>query len=313
MHLTPSSMRMFIAVIEERSFTRAAQRENATQSGVSQQIRKLEDSFAVRLLHRHYGNVTPTPAGERLYERCVAIVRGIAHAEDEVRGYGRALEGQVTVGLMPILTRCILGPTLRRMRHDYPNVAVQIREAVSSQLLDLVGAQTVDFAIVPDVDPPDALSISYLGRAREMLITGERDSPLHGKPIDLRTVKPLRLITPSHGNIRTVRLSRYLASIGVEADEMLELDPLFTALEYVSNSDYGTILPNIMMLPEIAEANLCVRPISSPPFHLSLAVVKPRRATIGTLGEVFLDLFTRELKRYAITSRKADLNRILVG
>jgi hypothetical protein len=56
-----------------------------------------------------------------------------------------------------------------------------------------------------------------------------------------------------------------------------------------------------------------VRPISSPSFHLSLAVVKPRRATIGTLGEVFLDLFTRELKRYAIVSRKADVNRILVG
>src|SRR5690606_26546923 len=129
MHLTPSAMRMFIAVIEERSFTRAAQRENATQSGVSQQVRKLEDSFAVRLLHRHYGNVTPTPAGERLYERCVAIVRGITHAEDEVRSYGGALEGQVTIGLMPILTRCILGPTLRRMRRDYPNVDVRIREA----------------------------------------------------------------------------------------------------------------------------------------------------------------------------------------
>ena len=58
---------------------------------------------------------------------------------------------------------------------------------ISSYALSGLGQKVtaaVDFAIVPDVDPPDALSISYLGRAREMLVTGERNSPLHGKPID---------------------------------------------------------------------------------------------------------------------------------
>ena len=91
MHLTPSAMRMFIAIVEERSFTRAAQRENATQSGVSQQVRKLEDVFAVRLLHRRYGEVSPTPAGERLMMqmRTVTSSKGKARRATAKEGKSR--------------------------------------------------------------------------------------------------------------------------------------------------------------------------------------------------------------------------------
>lgn len=298
MHLTPSGMRMFIAVIEERSFTRAANREGATQSGVSQQVKKLELGLGVTLLHRRHGHVIPTPAGERLYQRCAAIVRSMASAEEEIRSYGRGLEGEISVGLMPILTKALLGPVLRRMRETYPNATVHVREGVSDQLIHLVSAQALDLAIVPDVDPPDALSISYLGRAPEMLVM-RPDAGADRGAVDLRTVTPLKLITPAHSNIRTQRILNYLFSIEVEPDEILELDPLFAVLEYVSSSDYATIFPNIMLTQEIANGGLCVRKIDNPPFFLSLAVIKPKSSAISRLGRVFLDMFREELSAKA--------------
>jgi DNA-binding transcriptional LysR family regulator len=191
------------------------------------------------------------------------------------------------------LTRCLLGPVLRGLRQDHPNALVRVTEAPSGPLLGLVSAQSVDFAIVPVLDPPDALEIAPLGRVHEMLVTRMTEPALHGAPVDLREVSPLRLVLPAHGNIRAQRILRYLVSIGREPDDVIELDSMFAVLEFVRNSDFAAVLPSVMMLQEIADQTLCVRPISDPPFQLPLGVVKPRRATLTPLGRVVLERLAR--------------------
>jgi LysR family transcriptional regulator, nitrogen assimilation regulatory protein len=308
MRLSPSAMRMFVAVVEERSFTRAAARENATQSGVSQQVKKLEEGLGILLLHREHGQVTPTPAGEHLYKRCVTIIRLIAAAESETRVFARGLDGEIRVGLMPALTRCITGRILRQLRREHPNAVVRILEAPSGPLLNHVAAQDIDLAIVPTLDPPDAIEITPIGVVPEMFVTAG-PSPLHGRAADLRTVDRLHLITPSHGNIRAQRIMGYLASIGVEPAEVIELDPMPAVLEYVANSDFAAILPAVMMLPEIESGSLCVRPIVSPPFQLPLGVASPRRASLNPLARVFLDRFAAEIDPMAGADNGPDLVR----
>jgi LysR family nitrogen assimilation transcriptional regulator len=60
-----SQIRAVIAVCEEGSFTRAAERENATQSGISQHVAAVERALGVRLFERSTAGVAPTPAGLR--------------------------------------------------------------------------------------------------------------------------------------------------------------------------------------------------------------------------------------------------------
>ena len=57
-------IRLFVAAYEERSFTAAAERENATQSGVSQHVAKLERLLGVQLFVREKGRIAATPAGD---------------------------------------------------------------------------------------------------------------------------------------------------------------------------------------------------------------------------------------------------------
>jgi len=80
-------IRLFVAVYEERSFTAAATREHATQSGVSQHIRKLEARFGAQLFSRQGGRVAPTPAGDSYYRRCVELLRAYQAADGAVRAY----------------------------------------------------------------------------------------------------------------------------------------------------------------------------------------------------------------------------------
>ena len=78
MHDIPlRQVRAVIAVCEEGSFTRAADRENATQSGISQHVAAVERKLGVRLFERAAGGAVPTPAGLRYYKSCVGAVSAL--------------------------------------------------------------------------------------------------------------------------------------------------------------------------------------------------------------------------------------------
>ena len=86
MHDIPlRQVRAVIAVCEEGSFTRAAERENATQSGISQHVAAVERKLGVKLFERVSGRVVPTPAGLRYYKSCVGAVGVLEKAVEQAR------------------------------------------------------------------------------------------------------------------------------------------------------------------------------------------------------------------------------------
>ena len=142
-------IRLFVAAYEERSFTAAAKREHATQSGVSQHIRKLEDTLHAKLFARDKGRVVPTPAGDSYYRHCIELLNTYAKATSAVRRQGAGLAGNIVIGLMPTMTRCVLAPALARFIDKHPNVIVRVVEGYSASLTEQVQAAELEFAIVP--------------------------------------------------------------------------------------------------------------------------------------------------------------------
>src|SRR3990172_8781786 len=111
-------IRAVIAVCEEGSFTRAAARENATQSGISQHIAAVERAMGVRLFERSSSGVRPTPAGLRYYRRCVEAVGTLSAAGEEIRALAGRVTGTLRIGLMPTFTRAALAPALKDYVRD---------------------------------------------------------------------------------------------------------------------------------------------------------------------------------------------------
>src|SRR5215211_4614807 len=91
-------IRAVVAVCEEGSFTRAAQREHATQSGISQHVAAVERTLGVKLFER-------STAGVRYYRRCVEAVGMLERANEEARALAGAVTGDLRIGLMPTFTR----------------------------------------------------------------------------------------------------------------------------------------------------------------------------------------------------------------
>ena len=92
-------IRAVIAVCEEGSFTRAAAREHATQSGISQHVSAAERSLGLKLFERSSTGVAPTPAGLRFYKRCVEAVGMLATAGEEARAIAGLVSGELRIGL----------------------------------------------------------------------------------------------------------------------------------------------------------------------------------------------------------------------
>jgi LysR family nitrogen assimilation transcriptional regulator len=174
-------IRLFVAAYEERSFTAAGLRENATQSGVSQHIRKLEERFQIGLFVREKGRVTPTPAGDSYYRGCLEVLRAHDAASKMAQAYRGGLDGEVVVGLMPTMTRCVLAPALARFTEAHPNAAIKVVEGYSGTLTTLVQKAELDFAIVPAIAGIAGVKSRLYLRTPEVLVSG-RGSRLRRSP-----------------------------------------------------------------------------------------------------------------------------------
>ena len=288
-------IRAVIAVCEEGSFTRAAERENATQSGISQHVAAVERALGVKLFERSSAGVIPTPAGLRYYRRCVEAVGMLATADEEARALGGLVTGDLRVGLMPTFTRAVLAPTLEYFVPRYPDVRLHIFEGYSGVLTEMVRADDLDFAVVPAFEGQVGLKSRLLVRDREMLISGRRRALEPLAPVRLREIAPLKIVVPGPDNIRRRNLETYFQTHGIEVAAMLEMDAMMGTLEFVAGSDWTTVLPSVISVNDIARGDLIVNPIVDPPLHIECIVIQPARRTLTTQARLFLERFEAEV------------------
>lgn len=141
-------LRYFVAVADERHFTRAARELSVAQPSVSKQVRLLEEELGTPLFHRMRGNVTLTPAGEALLPWARRVMADLDAATDEVHELAGLRRGRMSVGATPSLTTAILPGALARFRAAYPGIDVKLHEAGSQDLVRDLLAGLLDLALV---------------------------------------------------------------------------------------------------------------------------------------------------------------------
>jgi LysR family tcuABC transcriptional regulator len=299
--ITLRQIRAVIAVCEEGSFTRAAARENATQSGISQHVASVERALGVKLFQREAAGVVPTPAGLRYYKRCVDAVGMLETAGEEARGLAGSVTGDLRVGLMPTFTRAVLAPTLQDFVPRWPDVRLHIFEGYSGVLTQMVLDDELDFAVVPAFEGQVGLKSRLLVRDREVLLSGPQRGLAPLAPVRLRDCAPLKIVVPGPHNVRRRNLETYFQTHNVEIAAMLEMDAMIGTLEFVARSDWVTVLPSVISVNDIAARSQIVSPIVEPPLHAEFVVIQPTRRTLSTQARMFLERLEAEVDRIHAT------------
>jgi DNA-binding transcriptional LysR family regulator len=177
----------FVAVAEEHSFTRAAERVHISQSGVSAQLRQLERELGAGLVDRSTRIAKLTAAGSVALEparRALAAAAEVRRAVDEVSGLVR---GRVMVGMV---TGCALTPlfdAVAEFRHDHPGVELELLEDASERLTERLRDGGLDVAVV------GAATAALPGlEASEWVAEALRAAALPAHPLAARA-EPVRL------------------------------------------------------------------------------------------------------------------------
>jgi DNA-binding transcriptional LysR family regulator len=288
-------VRAVIAVCEEGSFTRAAERENATQSGISQHVAAVERALGVKLFERSARGIAPTPAGLRYYRSCVEAVGRLENANEEARARAGLVTGDLRVGLMPTFTRAVLAPTLDDFVPRHPEIRLHVVEGYSGVLTDMVLADELDFAVVPAFEGRIGLKSRLLVRDREMLLSGRRRGLTPLAPVRLAELAPLKIVVPGPDNVRRRNLETYFQTNGVEIAALLEMDAMIGTLEFVARSDWVTVLPSLISVNDIAGRELVVNPLAEPALHAEFVVIQPARRPLSVQARLFLDRFEAEV------------------
>ena len=121
-------LRSFVAVAQERNFTRAAERLHLAQPALSVHIRQLEERMGVQLIERTTRRVALTPAGEALLERSRALLDGVAEAIQLARDAALGRTGRLRVGLLATAALDLTPIALRAFAADVPGAQVSVHD-----------------------------------------------------------------------------------------------------------------------------------------------------------------------------------------
>jgi LysR family transcriptional regulator, nitrogen assimilation regulatory protein len=286
----------FVAVYEEGSFSKAAKRMNATQSGLSMQNQHLEEQIDLKLFERSPRGVVPTVAGRRVYELAVSMLRRLDEVKAEIKSLSSGVTGEIRVGLMPTFTRGVLAPALVEFISEFPNVKVSVVEAYSAVLTEGVAAGSLDFAIVPRAPRKDGIRTRWLGTDREMLVCRTGTLP-HLKPVCLAELPSLKLVLPGSGNARRNSFDNYAELHGLKIATLLDMDAMIATLEFVANSDFATILPETICYNDIGGTVRSLHPIVSPELTVDYAIIEPAKSVLPQAASIFLERIELHYKK----------------
>lgn len=279
----------FVAVAEEKNFTRAATRLYVAQSGLSATIRSLERDVDAALFLRTTRSVRLTAAGEALLPEARRTLASARAAVESVHGVEGLRSGTVDVGFMQ--AGSITG-LLSRYRSTYPGIRIRLRQASSADLAAMLadGLLDVIFATAVDEAPSGVVSVPML-RSPLVVAGGADGVGLGGGPFDLADAvgRPIIGFPPGWG-IREL-VDRAMRAAGVEPRVDLEVNDTTTLLELVEAGLGIAVVPTAItrLRPAVATADL-----AGPAWYWVVAAQTTAPAPRNPAGRALWDMVEEE-------------------
>ncbi len=281
------AMRVFIRIVERKSFVRAAGDLGLPASTATDAIRHLEQRLGTRLLERTTRQVRPTLDGEAYYRRCLDILAEIDEAESAFGG--GVPRGLLRVNVLGAQARQIILPALAGFFDSYPEIELYLAE--DDRFVDLVG-EGIDCVVRAGQIGESDLVGRQIALLAEATVAAPGYVARHGLPqspdalaghvvVGFRStasggVLPLDFVVA--GEVRTVALPARLMVSGAET------------LREAALRGFGIIqVPRYAVAADIAAGRLVDLMPDTPPVPMPIHVLYPRNRQMSLRVRVFID------------------------
>lgn len=249
-------LRYFVKVVEMTSLGRAALELSIGTSALSQQMSKLEDELATRLLNRTSTGVSPTAAGLAFLHHAQLTLRQ-ADAAVQAAQRGR-MRGYVSVGLPPTTASVLALPLIEAMRARYPDIQLHLVEMLSGYLSSQLNARQLDLAVVFQADIARRWTlIPLLDEAVTLLHAPGFPGIPPGETLSLAQIGDIPLVLPSSRHGLRATLANAFEAAGMRLNVVMEIDGLAILMDVVRRGVAATLQPGAAAARS-ADSGLCV-------------------------------------------------------
>jgi DNA-binding transcriptional LysR family regulator len=258
----------FLAVAEERSFTRAAARLGLSQSALSHTIRRLEARLGLRLLLRTTRSVAPTEAGERLAEALRPAFDGIDARIEALSALRDRPSGTIRITAGEHAAQTVLWPVLERFLPLYPDVRVEI--ATDYRMIDLAEGRFDAGIRLGEHLAEDMIAVP-IGPDMRMIVVGSpayfATRPVPQTPHDLTAHACVNLRLPTRGGLYVWEFEKDGRPLNVRVDGPLIVNDMDLMVSGALGGVGLGIVMEDQVTAEVADGRL-VRVLEdwSPPF-----------------------------------------------
>ncbi|KAA3611525.1 MAG: LysR family transcriptional regulator [Planctomycetota bacterium] len=277
---TPRQLRYFLAILEHQGYRRAAKALGVSQSALSQQIQKLEQSCGNPLLDRSQRPPKPTPLGQSFSEAAQRVLTGMADLERLSEWHSTESTAVLRLGLLPTIAPFLLATWLPAIQAQFPRLSIQVWEFPRQELIAALDSGNLDGMILA-LPLPAGNYVSQVFRYDSFSLLCSHDSPLAQlEEAGLETLNPEDLHLLQEGHC----LRNQVLSLFPQAPKPHEVlsapDSLHSLAALVGANGGWTLVPNMALSwLDLDRLRVQAIPLREPAPGRSLALVWPERGS----------------------------------
>lgn len=289
----------FVAVVELRSFSGAAEKLHVTQPALSRRIAKIEEEVGEPLLLRGKRNIEPTRVGQRFYDIAKRLVIELQSAATELQNIRADDTGRVSLSINMTWSSIMLAHITKEFRARHPNYTLNVFEGSSAYAVKKVYDGLVDLGITQK--PKQLFGATFEPfETDEFVVACHKEHPLAA--LDIIPLEELE----KHVWMRLLRDDVFSSLDWIEfeggarlPEALLSANHYFTILRLVDDNIGVTALPR-MAIHQFKSENIVVRPFAEPLVQRTMGLLTKQRRDLSpaaqALSEIIRDAFAKRVR-----------------
>lgn len=288
LNLSTRQIRAFLALAEQRSFTRAAQQCHLSQSAFSTLIRTLEDAIGVRLFDRDTRNVGLTAEGRLFMDSSQRLMEDLRLALEDLGEHAARKRGRVMVAALPSLAAGWMPDVLASFRAEYPGIELSVADVLSDSCVEYVRSGRADFSLAAARSSAPELRTELFCEDGFHLVCPQDHRFARKRQVQLADLAGEPFIHLARSS--SVRQHLDAAIHPARMNHVMELDQLSTVAGMVRAGLGITIVPTLTLF-HFRNAGLATRPFELPGLHRQIFVTMRNDRSLSVAAQTLLDYF----------------------
>jgi DNA-binding transcriptional LysR family regulator len=281
-------LQTFVAVVQEGSFSRAAQKLHRSQPAISQTIRKLEEGLGEALLDRSSRDGTLTDAGQVIYEYAQKLINLRTEAEGALTELRELHHGKLNVAANEFTCLYLL-PVLDEFRRLYPTIKITVLRSLASRIPDELLNHNAELGVISfRPNSPDLQSICVYSDQLTFIV--HRKHPLSGQArVRIQQLGAESFIAHHVQSPYRLKVIEAFRRSKTPLNMTVELPTIESIKKFVAMGNGVALLPRISVQEELGSKLVSV-PVPELQFERKLRIVYRKRSNLSHAARAFLKI-----------------------